>query len=169
MTGRGPRRRRKLDIEVVEEAGDWSWAEDVLGLVEAAAAEIATEPGLAFATAAATVVLSCDARVAVLNQRHRGKAKPTNVLSFPAGAGAPDGYLGDVILAAETLLAEAETDDIPKEHHFQHLVVHGLLHLLGHDHEVPAEAERMEKLEIVILARLGIANPYTQPLDAAKT
>ena len=64
---------------------------------------------------------------------------------------------------------EAEADDIPVEHHLQHLTVHGMLHLLGFDHETDAEAERMEALEIKILARLGVANPYTEPLDSVRT
>ena len=67
------------------------------------------------------------------------------------------------------MLREAEAEDILPEHHLQHLVVHGLLHLLGQDHENIADAERMEALEIRILARLGIANPYTGPLDTSKT
>ena len=118
--------------------------------------------------ASVTIALSADASVAVLNGQYRGKPKPTNVLSFPAGPGAQDGFLGDIVLAAETLKREAELEDIPVEHHFQHLVVHGVLHLLGYDHETDAEAEAMEKLEIGILARLGIANPYTGALDPAK-
>ncbi len=169
MSERRTRKRPKLAIEVVEDAGNWSWNDDVAGIIEAAAAELATERDLAIETAAAAVVLSSDTKIAELNGKFRGKPKPTNVLSFPSGHGAAKGYLGDIVIACETVLREAEAEDIPPEHHLQHLVVHGLLHLLGHDHENTADAERMEALEIRILARLGIANPYTGPLDTSKT
>ena len=156
-------------MEIVEDAGDWSFLENVLELAESAAAEIAVEPALKLRTTSVTVALSDDTSVAELNGQFRGKPKPTNVLSFPAGQGADAGYAGDIILAAQTLQREATSEDIPVEHHFQHLIVHGVLHLLGFDHETDAEAERMEALEISILARLGIANPYTGALDTAKS
>jgi probable rRNA maturation factor len=85
------------------------------------------------------------------------------VLSFPSGAAAgPRGrrLLGDVVLAYETLAREAEAADKPLAHHLSHLVVHGVLHLMGHDHERPAEARRMETLEVRVLAGLGIPDPY---------
>ena len=120
--------------------------------------------------AAATVALSHDAAVRVLNRTYRQQDKATNVLSFPAppspeqdrDSDAPRS-LGDVILALETLLAEAVDQDISPLHHFQHLVVHGVLHLLGYDHESDADAGMMEGLETAILARLGIADPYAEP------
>jgi probable rRNA maturation factor len=110
--------------------------------------------------------LSNDASVAVLNERFRGLAKPTNVLSFPAGNGAPDGQIGDVILAQETVEREAREQGVPFEHHVQHLVVHGILHLLGYDHLTAADAEAMEGIEIKILSKLGVANPYTEAPEA---
>lgn len=168
MPERKSAKRARIDCDIVEDDGDWSFLENVEGLVEAAAAEVATEPTLKVRAASVTIALSSDASVAVLNEQYRGKPKPTNVLSFPAGQGALEGFLGDIVLAAETLRREAELEDIPVEHHFQHLIVHGVLHLLGYDHETDAEAEAMEKLEIGILARLGIANPYTGALDPAK-
>lgn len=170
VTSEGGRRKRaKIDAEIIEDAGDWSFLEDVRELVEAAAAEIATEPELKISLASVAIALSSDAEVEVLNGQYRGKPKPTNVLSFPSGPGAGKGFIGDIILAAETLQREAADEDIPVEHHFQHLVVHGILHLLGYDHETDADAEVMETLEIKILARLGIANPYTGALNAAKS
>jgi probable rRNA maturation factor len=91
----------------------------------------------------------------------------TNVLSFPAGeTGSPAGQptpLGDIAIAAETVLAEAEQQGIAPRDHALHLVVHGVLHLLGYDHEAKTEANRMERLEVAILARLGVADPYQAP------
>lgn len=164
MSERRNRKRPRLATEVVEDSGDWAWVEDVDTLAEAAAAEVATEPCLKIERGAVSIVLSSDASVAVLNERYRNKPKPTNVLSFPPGPGSPEGYFGDIVLATETILREAEELDVPPEHHLQHLIVHGLLHLFGLDHVTVAGAERMEKLEVKILARLGIANPYTGAL-----
>ena len=168
MSEQGNRKRPQLTAEVVEDSGDWSWVDDIETLAQAAAAEVATEPGLKLQQSAVSIVLSSDASVAVLNGRYRKKPKPTNVLSFPPGPGSPEGYIGDIVLAAETIVREAEEQDIPSEHHLQHLIVHGLLHLLGHDHDTGVEAERMESLEIKILQRLGVANPYTGALDRDK-
>ena len=111
--------------------------------------------------AALTLVLSNDAEVTVLNRDYRGKNKPTNVLSFPDGtveAGVKQ--LGDIILAFETMDKEARQQDKKLKDHVTHLVIHGVLHLLGFDHEIEAEATAMERHEIVILKRMGIANPY---------
>lgn len=111
--------------------------------------------------AAVTIVLADDAEVRTLNHQYRNKNKPTNVLSFPDGE-MEEGVrqLGDIILAFETVVAETKTQKKPLKHHLTHLVIHGVLHLLGHDHEVEAEAERMEAIEIAVLKRMGIANPY---------
>ena len=163
------RRRPRLTADVVEDAGDWAFLEDAAALVEAAASQVAADEDIAPEPASFTLVLSDDENVSTLNGQFRGKPKPTNVLSFPAGAGAEAGNLGDIIIACETLQREASDEDISPEHHFQHLVVHGILHLMGFDHETEVDAERMEALEIRILARLGIANPYTAPLDTAKS
>ena len=115
------------------------------------------------------VLLCDDAAIAALNARWRGVDRPTNVLSFPAspqtGAGlhaAPvePAPLGDIAIAYETVAREAEAEDKPLAEHLAHLAVHGFLHLLGYDHHDDGEAERMERLERDILARLGIADPY---------
>ena len=106
------------------------------------------------------IVLADDQLQRRLNREFRGRDKPTNVLSFE---GAPEA-LGDVVLALETIAAEAETQGKALPDHFAHLVVHGVLHLMGYDHERPGQARRMERLEIEILARLGIADPYRLPM-----
>jgi probable rRNA maturation factor len=104
------------------------------------------------------VALADDRRVRALNARDRSKDKPTNVLSYPSGE---RGFLGDVVLARQTVWREARQQRKTPADHVSHLVVHGTLHLLGYDHETgEADAERMETLERRILARLGVADPY---------
>ena len=99
-----------------------------------------------------------------LNERFRGTARPTNVLSFPFDAppGAPDvaGGLGDVVLCAPVVNREARVQGKPRGDHWAHLVVHGVLHLLGYDHDTVGAAERMEGLERRILERFGVPDPY---------
>jgi probable rRNA maturation factor len=105
-----------------------------------------------------TIALADDKRVRALNARDRRKDKPTNVLSYPSGERA---FLGDVVLARETVWREAKLQGKTPADHVAHLVVHGTLHLMGYDHETSeADAERMEALERRILAKLGIADPY---------
>ena len=104
------------------------------------------------------VALADDRGVRALNKRHAAKDKPTNVLSYPSGERA---FLGDIVLARQTVWREAKAQKKSPADHVAHLVVHGVLHLLGHDHETgDADAERMEALERRILKRLGIADPY---------
>jgi probable rRNA maturation factor len=113
-----------------------------------------------------SLVLGDDALVQRLNRDYRGVDKPTNVLSFAAldddGPLPSDGpvLLGDVVLAYETMRAEAEADGKTISAHLSHLVVHGVLHLLGYNHSEDEEAEAMETLERSILAVLDIADPY---------
>ena len=105
-----------------------------------------------------SVALADDQRVRALNKRDRRKDKATNVLSYPSGEKL---FLGDVVLARQTIWREAREQNKTPADHLAHLVVHGTLHLLGHDHETSkADAERMEALERRILAKLGIADPY---------
>ena len=105
------------------------------------------------------ILLTNDAEVQDLNARFRGKDQPTNVLSFPAGDN-PHGHLGDVALALGVCAAEAAAQGKPLAHHLQHLVAHGVLHLVGYDHLNDGEAETMEALEREILATLGVPDPY---------
>ena len=144
-----------------------------------------TEAGSATASdGELAIVLSDDEAVRALNRHWRRKDQPTNVLSFPAvrrpgGLGAkrcgeskkrnrtrravvPDGphCLGDIVIAYETAAREAKAEHKPLRHHVAHLAVHGFLHLVGYDHRADQEAAAMEGLEIAVLARIGIPNPY---------
>jgi probable rRNA maturation factor len=168
--GRESEPPQRLALEVVIEGGNWPAADALDALVTRAAAALEAAPELESLLrhpTTACIAFATDADVRALNAQFRGKDKPTNVLSFPAQAlpqGVPGRHepllLGDVVLAAETVAAEARDLGIPVSHHVQHLVVHGLLHLLGHDHESDAEADRMEALETRILAMLGVPDPY---------
>ncbi len=160
-----------LDIDVVHDGGDWETVAGAETLVRTAAAALAAE--LPLGRSEACIALSNDAQIAELNGSYRGKPAPTNVLSFPAGFSIPiddddPRFLGDVVLALETLQREAAELGLPIEHHMQHLVVHGLLHLLGYDHGTDQEAQAMESLEVRILQRLGITDPYAAAGEPVK-
>lgn len=149
-----------IDIQI--EAGAWIAAlPNVENIVERACAaalgEVAPQDGEAELVVA--VLLADDAAVADLNQRFRGKAGPTNVLSFPAPAN-PEGQIGDIALAYGVCAREAAQQGKTLEDHLIHLSVHGVLHLLGYDHETDSEAEAMEALERSILETLGVSDPY---------
>lgn len=164
-----------LLIEVALEAGDWGRVDPALADEETAEAWLAPYVRAAVAAAGGaardaelSVVLADDATVRQLNRDWRGKDAPTNVLSFalteaeaPDVPGAPL-TLGDVVLAFETVLAEAARDGKPAHHHLAHLVVHGTLHLLGHDHIEEEKAAAMERIETGVLAGFGIPDPYAQ-------
>lgn len=106
------------------------------------------------------LLLADDTALQALNAQWRGKDKPTNVLSFPSAMPGP--MLGDIALSYDTLAREAAEKGARLADHAAHLIVHGLLHLHGYDHEADDEAEEMEALERQILARLGIADPYRE-------
>jgi probable rRNA maturation factor len=103
------------------------------------------------------IVLMDDAAIHDYNRRYRNKDKPTNVLSFPSAE--PDEW-GDLLLSYDRVLEEAQQQNKRFDDHLIHLLVHGLLHLSGYDHEEDDEAEEMEALEVMILEKLGIADPY---------
>lgn len=164
-----------LALDVVDDAGDWSGVADVEALIHEAARALARHPRFAGERPAeACIALSNDAAVRRLNATYRAKDKATNVLSFPAAAPGAENKsgtrtLGDIVIASETVFAEAREQGIPPAHHLQHLAVHGLLHLLGLDHETDEDANVMESLEIEILQRLSIPNPYSDPIAPAAT
>jgi probable rRNA maturation factor len=152
-----------VDIDISVEAGNWADEASLTRLVDRAVAAAFAETGVA-GRSELSVVFSDDSHIQKLNAGWRGKDKPTNVLSFPAfplvqGGPLPP-MLGDIVLAAETVAREAALEDKPVENHITHLVIHGLLHLLGYDHETDTEAEAMEAIERAALARLAIPDPY---------
>ena len=173
MTTEAPLHKMSLELDARIEAGEW----DDLSKLEYLAME-------AFQTVLAekqffmrktvlngseiSMLFTNDQSITTINNDHRGQNKPTNVLSFPQHP--PDAsrfgpYLGDLVFASETIIGEAALDKKPLMHHLQHLMVHGFLHLVGYDHETDIEAEVMESLEVKILERLQIPNPYDLPDD----
>lgn len=111
------------------------------------------------------IALANDTTLRELNHQFRGKNQPTNVLSFPTDE---SDQLGDIALALQTVKREAAEQGKTLRQHLIHLVVHGTLHLLGHDHERPGQAKRMEDLERVVLAGLGLPDPYVLPIRSKK-
>jgi probable rRNA maturation factor len=172
-----PPRPRAVDIPVLDimvESPLWRAQRGVRTVLQraigAAAAMAATTGG------ELAIVLTDDSAMRALNRDWRGKDQPTNVLSFPApapsgsrprkpGRGMDGGarLLGDIVIAYETMAREAQAAHRPFAHHLAHLAVHGFLHLVGHDHAADAEADAMEALEIAVLARLKVPNPYLNP------
>jgi probable rRNA maturation factor len=157
----------ELDIEIEDPwpAGEW---EERSERASAALAQVA--PELANPRLSASLLFTSDAEVHALNRDWRKRDKPTNVLSFPMldraellslASEGPPVMLGDVALAYETCAREAGERRVPLDHHAAHLIVHGLLHLAGRDHELgPKEAKAMEALEVKALALIGVADPY---------
>jgi probable rRNA maturation factor len=158
----------EIDIEAPWPQGEWEALAQ-----RAASAAASAAPELANARLSASLLFTSDAEIHALNREWRGRDKPTNVLSFPMlerdellelGAAGPPVLLGDIALAHETCAREAAEKSVPLEHHAAHLIVHGLLHLAGHDHEAgEPEAEAMEELEVKALALMGMADPYAGP------
>ena len=160
-------------VDIAVEAGNWVDAlPDHEGtchrVLKAALEAVAELDGPFDGPVEVSVLLTDDDAVQILNRDWRGKDKPTNVLSFPSGdedtpsvlpKGAPQ-LLGDIAVAFETLSREADEQHKSAADHYSHLLVHGMLHLLGFDHETDEQADEMEPLEIEILAGLGIDSPY---------
>lgn len=155
----------EIDIEDPWPSGEW---EELAETAAQALAQVA--PELGNPRLCVSLIFTSDEEIHTLNREWRQRDKPTNVLSFPmleredllelAPEGPPE-LLGDIALAQETCSREAAEKGVPLEHHAAHLIVHGLLHLAGHDHEIsPADADAMEALETKALALMGIADPY---------
>lgn len=155
-----------LDLALTVEDPRWEQDIPVLDALVDRTVRVALEMAGETDPVEVSVVLTDDGRVQGLNRDYRGKDKPTNVLSFasrdqdmPVIPGEPE-VLGDIIVAYDTTKAEAAEQGKVFADHFGHLVVHGTLHLLGFDHQDEEEAGEMEALEVEILARLGISDPY---------
>jgi probable rRNA maturation factor len=164
-----PLRRRRTTaakraplIDILVQSPRWKAQPRAAALVRqaiAAAAKTASTPPAALA-----IVLTDDSAIRVLNRQWRKRNEPTNVLSFPAriprAPRALPRYLGDIVVAFETTANEAAAEHKSFGHHLVHLAIHGYLHLLGYDHATDRDANEMERLEISILARLNVPDPY---------
>jgi probable rRNA maturation factor len=147
-----------IEVEIEDEV--WSAAlPQAQALAEAAAAAAMKAVETPTPAEGVVILLTDDETVQGLNRDFRGKDYATNVLSFPAPEN-PEGHLGDIALAYGVCAREAQAQGKPLAHHLQHLVAHGVLHLVGYDHETDVEAEQMEGLERVVLAGLGVPDPY---------
>ncbi len=154
-------------VDLSVESGDWQALDPdpeafLRRALDAAAAVL--DPALP-GPVEVSLLLTDDAAVQVLNRDHRGRDAPTNVLSFPLeapgkGGAASTAMIGDIVLAAEAVARVTTEQGKTIADHVCHLLIHGMLHLLGHDHMEDDEAEEMERLEKAALARLGIADPY---------
>jgi len=163
-----------IHIHVMLEDSRWKAVDGAPRLARAAARAALRRQAGGLKRAELGLVLAADTRLRALNRAWRGIDRPTNVLAFPgddsgsaALPGAPPRQLGDVVLAYETVAAEARAQGKPVAAHLSHLVVHGVLHLIGFDHESDAEAADMEAAEIAILAGLGWPDPYRAAPRAA--
>ena len=151
-----------MQIEVIVRSARWRKRPNAKTIVKkavlAAAYAVSTPP------AELAIVLGDDSAIRALNRDWRGKNAPTNVLSFPAAAAgkrrSASPYIGDIVIAYQTVAREAVAEGKPFSHHLAHLAIHGFLHLLGYDHENDRDAHRMERLERKILKRMAIPDPY---------
>lgn len=157
---------QRLTFDVVTESGDWRLFEPIANHLQDISKRLVQHLVLPGPDCRVCLALCSDDAVRSLNAQFRGKDYPTNVLSFPSAMAADrhsDQYfLGDLAIADATLRREAEVANTPLVEHFTHIVLHGVLHLLGFDHLNEREAENMEQLEVAILADLGIPDPYAE-------
>lgn len=156
------------DIDILVHAGDWGWTDEerlrqaAMLAWEAADAAGASAGWYGAVAVDFAIVLGDDALLREMNGKFRKRDEPTDILSFPAQCFAGAHYqLGDVLLSEQGVLRGAKTRGRDRHDHLLHLVVHGVLHLCGYEHELKQQAERMESLEIQALTRLSVDNPYT--------
>lgn len=146
-----------LDIQIATESGNYPSEQQFQQWVDTVLSDQSQDSEI-------VIRLVDDTESAELNQQYRHKQGPTNILSFPFDA--PDGVemdlLGDLVICAPLIDREAKEQNKLPEHHWAHITIHGVLHLLGYDHIEEAEAEEMESLEIKLLNMLNIANPYEE-------
>lgn len=153
-----------INVELTRD--DPAWGNDApwQALVEQCCIDVFAHLKMADVDSELSVLLTGDAQIAAINAEWRAQDKPTNVLSFPTvqlvPGNRPHMLLGDLILARQTIAREAAFATKSFDNHFTHLIIHGLLHLLGYDHVLDNDAETMENLEKDILAAKGIADPY---------
>jgi probable rRNA maturation factor len=159
MPSAAQRARPAPAIDIVAESPLWRGVPNAAAILRRAIGEAAGMTDAAGAKELAVMLCDDDA-IRELNGRWRGRHEPTNVLSFPAAPGSET--LGDIAIAYETTAREAETEGKLFADHLAHLAVHGFLHLLGYDHQSDAEAAAMERLEVAILARLNVPDPYAK-------
>ena len=158
--------RGEITYALAVEAGDWPDHAMLEGLVEKCFDSVRNKVIDGFKPGCVSILFTDDSHMQALNRHWRGRDKPTNVLSFPADFPAlPEGDaaqqpLGDIVLAYETCLAEAKIRQIPFENHLAHLILHGIMHLFGFDHQNEAEAIIMEDIERRCLAAMAIPDPY---------
>jgi probable rRNA maturation factor len=150
-----------MNVEISIDDRDWRAVPNLRKLARGAIAAALPDQKVSL-----SLLFTGDAKMLEINRQWRGKATATNVLSFPVAADAPVPKgelqpLGDIVLAYGVVSREALEQQKPVGDHVAHLIVHGVLHLLGYDHEDEAEADAMEAREIAILAELGMGNPYT--------
>lgn len=153
-----------VDIEIEDET--WTKAEPEVEALVWRAAQAVLDAHEDIEGNGIVILLADDDSVQALNRDFRQKDYATNVLSFPSAqtpGGNPEGQIGDIALAFGVCQREAAEQGKPLAHHLQHLVAHGVLHLLGYDHQDDGEAEAMEAFEREILAGLDIPDPYAEP------
>ena len=179
VRARSPRPQVAPIIDIMVDSPLWKTQRGVKAVLQRAIGEAAAVAATSGGELA--IVLTDDSAIRALNRDWRGKDQPTNVLSFPAhgpahGPSSAHAHaddlqgqarlLGDIVIAYETMAREAVAEGRPFRHHLAHLAVHGFLHLLGHDHAKDAQADAMEALEVAVLARLDVPNPYLPPTPA---
>ena len=165
-----------MSVDLIMEDARWKTL-NLLQVANAAFKETLSQLNLKSENFICCILACSDRKIRGLNAQFRGKNNPTNVLSFPS---TPETYLiksisklesnvepfelGDIAIAYELCKKEADTSKIDFEHHLCHLIIHSVLHLLGYEHGEDTDAAKMEKIEVQILANLGITNPYLQSL-----